>query len=64
MARAKQINTALLNAARTAREEFFALKIVEQANKVHGRYTDAWERLDKAIKDAEAELQKRRDEGT
>lgn len=58
MARAKRINTALLNAARTAREEFFALKLVEAREKRHGRYTDCWERLDKAIKAAEEAMSK------
>lgn len=60
--RPSPVNTALLNAARTARAEFFALKLAESAHKISGRYTDAWERLDKAIREAEAELEKAKDE--
>lgn len=55
-----QVNTSLLAAARTARDEFFALMLAEKAHKVHGRYTDCWERLDKAIRSAEETL---KDEG-
>jgi hypothetical protein len=62
MARAKRLNTALLNAARTARAEFFALMLSEKAHKVHGRYTDAWERLDKAIRAAEDALKKEKED--
>lgn len=63
MATAKQINTQLLEAARTARAELFALMLSEKAHKVSGRYTDAWARLDKAVKAAEAELKTQRDDG-
>jgi hypothetical protein len=56
--RRHRINTALLNAARTARSEFFALMLSEKAHKVHGRFTDAYERLDKAIREAEDALKK------
>jgi hypothetical protein len=60
--RPSKVNTDLLNAARTARAELFALKLSEHAHKVSGRYTDAWERLDRAIRAAEEEIEREKDE--
>lgn len=52
----KSVASKLLTAARTAHAELFALMLSEKAHKVHGRFSDAFERLDKAIKEAEEAL--------
>jgi hypothetical protein len=46
----------LLTGVRHAHTELFALMLAEKAQKVRGRYTDAYERLDKAMHAAEEEL--------
>jgi hypothetical protein len=51
----------LVIAAKTAHQELFALMLSEKAHRVHGRFTDAYQRLDKAINDAEEAL-KNKDE--
>lgn len=52
----KAVARQLLNSARTAHAELFALMLAEMAQKVTGRYTDAFQRLDRAMKEAEAAL--------
>lgn len=52
----KAIARQLLNAVRPAHAELFALMLAEMSQKVEGRYTDAFKRLDRAMKDAEAAL--------
>lgn len=52
----------LVIAARTADAELFALMLSEKAHRVHGRYTDAYQRLHRALKDAEEVLKNTGDE--
>jgi len=56
MANAKALLRKLLQAARYARTELFALMISEKAHKVQGRYTETFERLDKVISEVEEAL--------
>lgn len=59
---ASRVNTQLLAAAREACTELFALMLSEKAHRVRGRYTDSWEKLDKAIRAAEETLRKERED--
>jgi hypothetical protein len=52
----KAVAKQLLTGARAAHTELFALSLAEKAARVRGRYTDAFQRLDKAIREAEAAL--------
>jgi hypothetical protein len=49
----------LVTAARTAHAELFALMLSEKAHRVDGRFTDAYRRLDKALREAEEALKER-----
>jgi hypothetical protein len=59
---AQTLNKQLLAAAREAREVFFHLMLAEQAHKVRGTYTEAYERLDKAIRAAEGAIKEAPDD--
>jgi hypothetical protein len=43
----------LLTGVRSAHTELFSLMLAEKAHRIRGRYTDAYEKLDKAMRDAE-----------
>jgi ABC-type uncharacterized transport system YnjBCD ATPase subunit len=46
----------LLSGVQTARTELLALMLAEKAAKLRGRYTEAFERFDKAVRAAEKVL--------
>ena len=52
----KQVNTELLAGAREARNILFHLMLAEQAQKMRGTYTEAYEKIDKAIRAAEEKI--------
>jgi hypothetical protein len=55
----KSIARRLLAGVRDAHTELFALMLAEKAARVRGRYTDAYEKLNKAMLDAEEALKEK-----
>jgi hypothetical protein len=56
---AKSVNRELLEAARQARTVLFHLMLAEKAARAIGTYTAAYEKLDKAVREAEAAVKPR-----
>lgn len=57
------VNRQLLVAAREAREILHLVMLAEVARKLRGPYTDAWEKLNAAIGEAEKEIRDAKDRG-
>src|SRR5262249_751529 len=55
----KNVAQRLRAGVREAHAELFALMLAERAAKVRGRYTDAYDRLEKAMREAEEALKGR-----
>jgi hypothetical protein len=49
----KSVNKQLLDAAQHVRTVLFNLMLAEKAQRVRGVYTDAYEKLNKAVREAE-----------
>ncbi len=56
MSKYRDVAKRLLTGVRYAHTELFALMLAEKAARVRGRYTDAYEKLEKAMRDAEEAL--------
>jgi heme oxygenase len=63
MSNYKSVAKRLLAGIRDAHTELFALMLAEKAARVRGRYTDAYERLSKAMHEAEEALKAKEKEG-
>jgi hypothetical protein len=57
----KSVAKRLLAAVRDAHTELFALMLAERAARVRGRYTDAYQKLNKAMLEAEDALKDKRE---
>ncbi len=61
MSKYKTIAQRLLTAVRAAHTELFALMLAEKAHRARGRFTDAYEKLDKAMREAEKALEEEKE---
>ena len=61
MSKYKDVAKRLLAGVRDAHTELFALMLAEKAARVRGRYSDAYDKLHKAMCDAEEALQEKKE---